>query len=356
MNTKTRRTSLLAQDSRGMVAIMITIVIMIVISLIVVGFTKVIRREQRQALDRQLSTQAFYAAEAGVNQIREQIPAILTADPSYEKTTCGDDAQISNVQLDTSTGVVVTCTLVDPSPPSLIYGSINHESKIVPIISADPTDEIERITLTWRDDAGRPESFTTPGNCNNHFAGPNRFPSSGWNCTVGVLRIDLVPTQGTISRAGLQANAFTAFLYPGSGGSANMTYGSASGNAQGETVRTVCTPGTPAECKMDIDTSALNSNSFHLRMRTLYGASNVTIEAGSSAGSNYELTGAQALIDVTGKANDILRRIQVRVASSDLSRQNLPDFAIQGSNDICKRFRVIPNQSFVESDCPADPY
>jgi Tfp pilus assembly protein PilX len=51
----------------GMVAIMVTMILMIVISLIVVGFAQISRRNQRQALDRQLSTQAFYAAETGVN-------------------------------------------------------------------------------------------------------------------------------------------------------------------------------------------------------------------------------------------------------------------------------------------------
>lgn len=44
---------------------MITIVMMVVISLIVVGFTQVANRNRRQSLDRQLSTQAFYVAESG---------------------------------------------------------------------------------------------------------------------------------------------------------------------------------------------------------------------------------------------------------------------------------------------------
>ena len=46
---------------------------MIVMSLIVLGFAQISRRNQRESLDRQLSTQAFYAAESGVNDARELI-------------------------------------------------------------------------------------------------------------------------------------------------------------------------------------------------------------------------------------------------------------------------------------------
>jgi hypothetical protein len=345
-----------------MVAIMVTVIIMMVISLIVIGFTRVIRREQRQVLDRQLSTQAFYAAESGVNDVADRIPGILDTNPNYEKDDCADDATLSNVVLDASTSVQVTCTLVDPTPQTLVYSGIGSESKVVPIISKNPAQTIQRIRIVWRDEAARNENFTTPNNCNDHYssAGGNRFPpASIWNCTVGIMRIDLVPTQNGVflSRSSLQANAFTALFYPGSGGSGSFAYATARGTNQGAIHQTRCTAGSPAVCTMEITGLAIfSSNSFHMRMKTLYGVSNVTIEAGDLLGNNYELRGAQALVDVTGKANDVLRRIQVRVPASILGRQNLPDFALQTTDDICKRLSVVPNINFISSDCPGDPY
>jgi len=45
-------TSVDQSKQRGMVAIMITMILMIVISLIVLGFAQISRRNQRQSLDR----------------------------------------------------------------------------------------------------------------------------------------------------------------------------------------------------------------------------------------------------------------------------------------------------------------
>jgi hypothetical protein len=51
----------------GFVSIIVCMIIMTILSLITIGFAQIMAREQRQALDRQLSSQAFYAAESGVN-------------------------------------------------------------------------------------------------------------------------------------------------------------------------------------------------------------------------------------------------------------------------------------------------
>ena len=58
---------------RGVVSIMVSIVLMAVMTLIVLGFSEIARRDQRQTLDRQLSNQAFYAAEIGVNDAQQAI-------------------------------------------------------------------------------------------------------------------------------------------------------------------------------------------------------------------------------------------------------------------------------------------
>ena len=49
---------------RGMASIIITMITMVIITLIVLGFATLSRREQRQSLDRQLSTQASMPPKA----------------------------------------------------------------------------------------------------------------------------------------------------------------------------------------------------------------------------------------------------------------------------------------------------
>ena len=80
-----------AKDERGMVAIMIAMFLMIILSLITLGFLRLMQREQRQALDNSLSTQAYYAAESGIN---DAVKA-ARANPAYAKGTCGPDATLT---------------------------------------------------------------------------------------------------------------------------------------------------------------------------------------------------------------------------------------------------------------------
>jgi hypothetical protein len=53
------------------------------------------------------------------------------------------------------------------------------------------------------------------------------------------------------------------------------------------------------------------------------------------------MQGAQAVIDSTGKAQDVLRRIQVHVPLTPSSENSLSDYALQSSEALCKRFIVM---------------
>ena len=59
----------LRKNQDGIVSLIVSITIMIIISLVVISFARLMRTEQEQALDRQLSSQAFYAAETAVNDV-----------------------------------------------------------------------------------------------------------------------------------------------------------------------------------------------------------------------------------------------------------------------------------------------
>jgi hypothetical protein len=61
------------------------------------------------------------------------------------------------------------------------------------------------------------------------------------------------------------------------------------------------------------------------------------------------MEGAQAVIDSTGKAQDVLRRIQVNVPLRATSQNELSDYAIQSTDAICKRFSVM-NGGYYDND------
>lgn len=341
----------LRHSEQGMVAIMTTMVLMIVISLIVLGFAQISRRNQRESLDRQLSTQAFYAAETGVNDVRELIQtAVANGTAVAEKNGCTDAGvggfySSLNPDIDTSRGVKYSCLLVDPTPSVLRYRNVNTTSTIIPVIRADGSS-VNRIQLDWQSlipgatTAGCPTSVPAA-------AGNGVFQATGaWTCAYGVLRFDLVPTGSNRNADQLRNATMTTFAVPfASGGVLTIPYSASTANTNN--VRGVrC---TATGCSLEI--SGLTENSYHMRVTSLYREVALQVCAEDATGACRDLQGAQAVIDSTGKAQDVLRRIQVNVPLRGTSKNELSDFALQTNDSICKRYSVMTG--FFDTVAPA---
>lgn len=321
----------------GMVAIMVTLILMIVISLIVLGFAQISRRNQRQALDRQLSTQAFYAAETGVNdaaKLLRDTPAGTAIPPKPDCASTGGgfyNSLTASSVLDSAANVAYTCLIVDPSPPSLVYGNIGSTGTVVPITAASGT--IDRITLIWQSKDGT----TTPANNCPTTAASVFSTAASWNCGYGVLRFDLVPTAGSHTSSSLQAATMSSHvvpLRPGSTGTPQPLAYATGGSSN--RIGTVC---VNTQCSLTL-TFAAPQSQYYMRLMSLYKDVSMQITA-SSGGTPVNLTGTQALIDVTGKAEDVLRRIQVRLPLAGSSANQLSDYGLAVTRPICKRFSVM---------------
>jgi Tfp pilus assembly protein PilX len=323
----------LERQERGLASIVITLFLMIVISLIVIGFAKITRREQRQALDRQLSTQAFYAAETGVNDAIK----VIKSYPGEVRSKCdgtgaGTHLAALNGQIDPANQLAYTCLLVTPVPASLVYDNVNTDASTVIPVKAQ-SGSIGQIKFNWQDIDG--------GASYSDCSASNNFPSS-WpttNCDAGILRIDLVPTSGGLSYSGLMTNSFTVFFYPKTSGTGTVAYSTSEtgANAKGQVVTATC---NSSGCTATV--TGLSGSEYYVRARSIYKSNKLTVTAQTiSGGSDLALTGAQTLIDATGKANDVLRRISVRYNMTNLST-GVPSFAIQSRDSICKRLVVGP--------------
>jgi hypothetical protein len=78
-----------------------------------------------------------------------------------------------------------------------------------------------------------------------------------------------------------------------------------------------------------------------MRIRSLYGTSNVSIDPNNTTKPDIYLKGAQLVVDSTGKAQDVLKRVQVRLSLN--TTLNVPDFAVQAGAGLCKRYNVVSN-------------
>ena len=344
------------RSESGMVAIMVTMILIIVISLIVLGFAQIVRRNQRQVLDHQLSSQAFYAAESGINDARKIIQTALDqGNPVYAKDTCEDatgpaSSLYSGLQpkIDPDAGIEYTCLMVDPSPTELSYTSIGSKSTVVPIISANGTN-MDTITLEWKAD-GISSPLADP-TCPTAPLGNEFRPTTGWGCGYGVLRFDLVPTHDpNLTIDDLAKETMTSFGVPMNGGAdGTINYPATQPASRNNSKNVFAANCDNTSCKLTIDVSSATSNNMHMRINSLYKDVSLKVQA-TNGGTPLRLNGAQALIDSTGKAQDVVRRIQVYVPLRDSSVNALSDYALQSSESVCKRYTVMDN--YFDTDIP----
>lgn len=343
------------KKQQGFVSIITVITLSILLSLLTVAFVKVMARSQRQTLDTQLSTQANYAAETGINDAIKAIisnpgaipfddtdcaatPITSTADPvAQKKLGSGATGEVSEEY---------TCQLISSGVKDVLTTVGDQGNRIYPI----KTDGVNAnsIKIEWEDKAA-----------NNNFnkGGPEDYPSIGnWGATTpAMLRLTLyTPCAGgcaDFARDALISSQKNFFIKPGVGGG-TMSFNSADGAAGlGD-----CQPinnSRPFACSITISdlvpavaTSA--QNSLFLKITPIYGSASVRFTALNPAGGTpLTMTGAQYRIDVTGKANDVYRRLEVRVP---LPSYGAPGIGIE-SGSVCKKFEWNGSAKISEN-CP----
>jgi Tfp pilus assembly protein PilX len=331
-------------DQRGMVSFLVTLIMMMVITLIVIGFSQVTRRNAREALDRQLSAQAFYSAESGINVTQAAITNYVIANGYVglaTKTTCTNEYNPTNpvgttpiAQL--SNGVGYTCVLVNPTPSSLQFPVNQQDSTVVPM---GVNDILKKLTIKWSMQAGGSQT-TCAGASDSTFT-----PSAIWgaDCDFGVLRMDMIsnPNTNATNATSLASNTDTLFLTPRGTHPGTATTVSFGGATTAYVVSgTNCSSGT---CQAVITLPDDTAN-YAIRATTLYKDSSMVTITGVTDSGTAQFLGSQAVVDVTGQDQDELRRIQARVALTSTG-SGIPANALAGSNGICKRFSILPTDN-----------
>ncbi len=350
-----RKVVSLRSDQQGFAAIVIAIVLVLVLSLITVGFASLMRKEQRQALDKQLSSQAYYAAESGINDAVQALSSGYTAN----KITCGPyagaalppgSASLKDNTVGTNTGASYPCLLINQTPPSLEYGSVGTTvPKVVELTAVGPDGvthvPITSIKVSW-EDTGSNTNFVPSSvspNCQKFFpAGP---AANQWSY-IGLLRFQLIPVDlKNLNRDSINNSAYTTFMCPNDGTN-RSTPGSASygtNTTNGEITFGNCknsNPGQPQACNVSIGSLPAGQATYLVDMRSIYNPTKVTLTVYDASGTQLNIKDAQALVDSTGKAQDVLRRIQVRVPLHN--NYDIPD-GTHGNAAICKQLDLVPS-------------
>jgi hypothetical protein len=350
-------------NQQGVVSILVSVIIMIILTLIAVGFAQIMRREQRQALDRQLSAQALYAAETAINDATLAFAnGEISANYSDCDTSTGPAALNQNV-LDVDLGVSYTCVTLDSYVQSLEYDSIGLEKTkqtlINPVDQNGNQEPLNNLKIFW--EGTNETSFGSLANATNpDFPTPSSWPSG----RPGLLRVEIIPLRNggndLISRNVLMDSnnndgRKVFFLYPSSGGtpttinwtSAGINGGVFSGNCDESDAS------RRKDCVVTIDSlpgAGGGGYSYLLRIKSIYRATSVSVigNLGGVGNPDAYFSGAQIVIDATGKANDVLRRVRANVTIDN--EYPIPEFAIQSYDGLCKRLQILDTS--VTYGCP----
>jgi hypothetical protein len=304
-------------------------------SLITIGFATIMRRAQRQALDQQLSSQAFYAAESALSIKAEELRKVIEG-PGL---TAANNIDTCSAQSPFGVGaeeIRSTCVLVDTTPDDLNFRPVSSKnSTVVRSLKAKSGNPFQKLVITW-------QMSGAGGNlCSNHSSLPNSMGSDD----IGMIRMDLT-SLSSFTRSDLISRTFSAVLNPQTGGVPSKPFGTAQ-DTETPTMYGSCAGN---EASAEIDFGGVDQNgAFVLRLLGLYKPSNVTVTGVDGSGNQVEFDGAQIIIDSTARVQDVIRRIQVRMPVNTAGI--LPDFALRTTDSICKMMLTRDGDTINKDNC-----
>jgi Tfp pilus assembly protein PilX len=340
---------------KGFVSIISVIMLSILVILITVAFVKVMQRGQRQILDSQLSTQAYYAAETGINDAMQAILNNPSEIPVSEDTDCTPTRLVqgvpSSMPVQTITvpdapdaQVSYTCQLITSGTKDILVDGKDGVAKVFPVYTDSSASTID---IEWEDDKNH-TNFNVGGA--ETYGPANSYPGNA----PAMLRITVYQTAGgNISSQDLINGQKNFFVKPGvstADGEVSMA------DPDATAILAKCEATSPTRlyaCRVSI-TGIANTNvqnAVFVKVQPIYKDANYRVTANNVSAFSYEdtlaLFGAQYRIDVTGKANDVYRRLEVR---TPLQSFTYPSFGVD-SDSICKKFEWS-GSSVIYSACP----
>jgi len=345
--------------------------VMIVLSLIVLGFAANSNSDQINSLNNQLSDSAYYAAESGINDayniissdLRQNPPAtIISQTKNCTKDNNGGDTYIdpgSSSSRGTnylSSTVSYSCLLVNPDPTTLTYAPVQvGESEVVPLIGKSQTSggasPIQDLTISWEtNNAASPISFSSCPDPSK--VGANLPPQTKYDklCPdAGILQLDIFPDSHRALNNITTNATTTVYLQPNNplDGTTPAAIVNTVSNASVIPSQCSSAPTSGFYCNATLNLSSLTyANSlgvFYLRVSPFYQESNIEISAKDRVGKPLGLADAQALIDATGDASNVLKRIQESICISVYCQNAVPLNALQSTTGIYKQFTTRPD-------------
>lgn len=370
----------------GAVSLFVVILAMLLLTVITVSFLRLMMNDQTQATNNDVSQSAYDSAQAGVEDAKR---ALLC----YKKGTCASASimrsQICNESVVRALG---GARAADNKYPEVLVqksGSVNdrlldqaytcvtmqldtneyegsisaNASRIVPLKVASGAS-FNAVEVHWfsREDVTSSTVNVPSGASQGDLSAqwPQNRPS--------VLRTQLIQYGNNFklddfdATAGGRSNTNAVFLYPSRVGLSSFTLadrdvraGSPGAEAPkddpgssplGITCRTSVASSSDYACVArfaipDPYNGSASDRTAYLRLSAFYNATHFKVVL-YNGGTVVPFNEVQAMVDSTGRANDLFRRIQSRVDLEDTSLP-YPQAAVDLTGNFCKDFSVTDN-------------
>lgn len=375
----------------GAVSIFVVIFFALLLSVITLGFVRLMSQDQLQSTTFDLSQSAYDSAEAGVEDAKRALIRYREACGANAGSTecqafqnainareCDTLNRLSgqlglnvnddgSIRVETTSGdsalqQAYTCVQVAMSTEDYIRRVDANTSDFVPLRG---TGNFSSVDISWfiAADAGlgADGEFVLPGTDEDDDYTPPQLPAvEEWGeATPPVMRVQLLQHEGeSFNQEGLEQGSSTLFLYPvASGGTPGneVPFTRYSRGAQSQPIMTNCTEeagGYACTARLQLTGSLAMTpeKASYLKVTPLYKGSTFRLQLD---GGNVEFDGVQPSVDSTGRANDVFRRLDSRIRFDDATG-GYPESALETTSDICKDFAVSSEPLTLGSCQPKD--
>ncbi len=399
-----------AQKQKGAVSLFLVIFSALLITTVTVAFIRIMIQDQVQATTNDLSRSALDSAQAGVEDAKRAIVTYLahcanSGDASGTQEcvdltralTDGDHCDtlqragivgepapadqgggwiVKQSENDAQLQQAYTCVKVQLNTVDYLGSLTPNTSRLIPLKSSEPFDQVKIEWYSQKDLQNGLSDGTSPDSKVDLGLDSSLPKLADWpNNRPALLRVQLLQFGDSFMLSDFdknkddQTNNASLFLMPSSVGSDNISFA--------DDVRQSHTSGALEQirCHQDFSIAStnyqyacsvtiklpnpINSDSgdnrhAYLRINEFYNPNTTFRVCLDSCDDNNPVlfSGVQPIVDSTGRANDMFRRIRSRIELSGSSIPNV-EAAVDITGNFCKTFRVTDQAvDYDPGSCP----
>lgn len=386
-----------ANRQSGAVSLFVVIIAMLLISVVTIGFLRLMLNNQQQATNSDLAQSALDSAQAGVEDAKRALLKCVKAGPGCDVSKfaqCNaaladvvdsgsvapgkDSSSVGEIKIqqttsstdDTVLQQAYTCVTVQLNTDDYVDNMSPNASKLIPLVGVGGS--FNTVTVEWfsLDDIG------TGGTALDAGVSGSQPLEDDWPINrPPVLRTQLMQMSDNFTLDSFdatssgQSNANTVFLYPQlrAGGIASTPLTPinlidrdvrADGAGKDPIPDTSNDSPLPIQCRNNLASGGYAcsaslrlpepiggtaaTRTAYLRLTSFYNSTHFRVTL-SNDNVPVQFNAVQPAVDSTGRANDLFRRVQSRVNMYDTSFP-YPEAAVDVTGNFCKDFSVTDTQ------------